>query len=232
MCGRLTLKTAPDQWVQLLLPLVDQIQSPSDFMPRYNIAPTQQLVGLTTKSLQRQLHELRWGLVPDWAKQLSIGSSMINARRETLLEKRSFKGLMGNHRCLVLVDGYYEWHRQSAKSKQTYWITPSEGCLMLLAGLWDNNTQATGQSIDSCTLITTAANSAMSGIHDRMPMPLVGQAAQLWLDPGCKTEEAFDLLTAVDDSFFKAQAVSSYVNNVRNQGPQCVAAVLPFSTQH
>ncbi len=225
MCGRLTLKTAPDQWGQLLLPLVDQLHLPGDFAPRYNIAPTQLLVGLTSEGSQRRLRNLRWGLIPSWASELSIGSSLINARRETLLEKRSFKGLMGKHRCLVVVDGYYEWHRLTAKTKQTYWITPSEDSLMLLAGLWDNNPKASGQSIDSCTLITTAANSAMSSIHDRMPMPLVGQAAQLWLDPGYKTEQAVELLTAVDESFFKTQAVSSYVNNVRNQGPECIAAV-------
>lgn len=226
MCGRLTLKTPPDQWGQLLLPLVDELNLPSDFKPRYNIAPTLPLWAVARSAEgASKLTEFRWGLIPSWATQLSIGNSMINARQETLLEKRSFKGPLENRRCLILADGYYEWRRITPKEKYAYWITPTAGPLLLLAGLWETNQRATGQPVYSCTIITTSANSAMAQIHDRMPVPLVGQAAVSWLDNSCTANEAYELLGQVDDDFFRPLAVSSYVNNARHEGPECVAPV-------
>lgn len=224
MCGRLTLKTAPDQWGQLLLPLVDELNLPSNYQPRYNIAPTLPLwaVARDAKATSR-LTEFRWGLVPAWATELNIGNSMINARHETLHEKRSFQGPLEKRRCLILADGYYEWQRITPKEKHAYWITPKEGPLLLLAGLWEANQKATGQLVQSCTIITTNANTAMAPIHDRMPVPLVGQAAQQWLDPSLPAQQAYDLLGQVSDDFFQPLAVSSYVNNARHEGPECIA---------
>jgi putative SOS response-associated peptidase YedK len=224
MCGRLTLKTPPDQWGQLLLPLVDELNLPSDFKPRYNIAPTLPLWAVASNpATTSKLAEFRWGLIPSWATELNIGNSMINARYETLLEKRSFKGPLEKRRCLILADGYYEWRRVTPKEKYAYWITPTEGPLLLLAGLWETNQRATGQPVQSCTIITTSANKEMAQIHDRMPVPLVGQAAVRWLDANCTAPEAYDLLGQVDDDFFRPIAVSSYVNNARHEGPECIA---------
>lgn len=227
MCGRLTLKTAPGEWGQLLLPLVSELHLPQEFQPRYNIAPTQPLYAVASNLQpgQSSLTELRWGLVPSWATELSIGNSMINARHETLLEKRSFKGPLEKRRCLILADGYYEWYRVSSKAKQAYWITPADGTLLLLAGLWETNQRATGELVHSCTVITTAANQSMAAIHDRMPVALVGPTAQQWLDPNCSQQQAYDLLGPVDNDFFKPLAVSNFVNNARHEGPECIAAV-------
>jgi putative SOS response-associated peptidase YedK len=227
MCGRLTLKTAPDQWGQLLLPLVDELNLPSDFRPRYNIAPTLPLWAVAhTDESKSRLAEFRWGLVPSWATDLNIGNSMINARHETLLEKRSFKGPLEKRRCLVIADGYYEWRRVTPKEKHAYWITPKEGPLLLLAGLWESNQKATGELVHSCTIITTAANNAMNQIHDRMPVPLNGQTAQQWLDEKLGAEQAYELLGQVNDDFFLPTAVSCYVNNSRHEGPECIEPAL------
>lgn len=227
MCGRLTLKTAPDQWGQLLLPLIDELNLPTDFHPRYNIAPTQLLYAVSTNpdTGHAELTQFRWGLIPSWATELSIGSSMINARRETLQEKRSFKGPLQSRRCLIIADGYYEWYRESNKAKQAYWITPTQGPLLLLAGLWETNQRATGQPIRSCTVITTAANESMSAIHDRMPIPLVDSSAKQWLDMKSSSEMAYELLGQVDNQFFKPQAVSNFVNNARHEGPECIESI-------
>jgi putative SOS response-associated peptidase YedK len=169
-----------------------------------------------------RLAEFRWGLVPYWATELNIGNSMINARQETLLEKRSFKGPLEKRRCLVIADGYYEWRRVTPKEKHAFWITPKEGPLLLLAGLWETNQKATGELVRSCTIVTTAANNAMSQIHDRMPVPLSDQTARLWLDPEMGAEQAYELLGQVSDDYFQTTAVSNYVNNSRHEGPECI----------
>jgi putative SOS response-associated peptidase YedK len=227
MCGRLTLQTPSDQLIQFLLPLVNQPNLPEDYVPRYNIAPTQSILGIKTDGEnEKHLSAFRWGLIPGWASELGIGNRMINARRETLPEKRSFKEPLSKRRCLIVADGYFEWHRPAdQKSKQAFWITPRTGRCMLLAGLWERNTRASDRPIESCTIITTEANHRMSQIHDRMPVPLVDAAAELWLDPECDSSEAYSLLRPVEDDFFESRPVTNYVNNPRNQGPECIAAV-------
>ncbi len=223
MCGRLTLQTPADQLVQMLLPFTADPEL-ADFQPRYNIAPTQMVFGIaSTEPGRNQLGQYRWGLVPGWADDLRIGNKMINARRETLQELRSFKGPLNRKRCLIVADGYYEWQRLTDKVKHTYWIRPNDGGLFFLAGLFEHNTRATGSLVSSCTIITTAANSAMSEIHNRMPMPLPVSKAQQWLEPTVTGEMAYELLEAADDSIFSLRPVTSYVNNTRNQGPECIA---------
>lgn len=223
MCGRLTLKTAPDQLIQWLLPLVSSVQLPADIRPRYNIAPTQQVLGVIHGPAEPMVTSFRWGLVPSWASDFSIGNRMINARRETLLEKRSFSGPLGKRRCLIVADGYYEWKALNSKSKQAYWITPAQSGLLLLAGLWEKNTKASGQPVETCTVITTAANSTMRSLHDRMPIPMNLETAHSWLNPQLDAEQAYELLTEPADDLLVWQAVSSFVNNARNEGPECVA---------
>lgn len=224
MCGRYTLKTPPDQWGQLLLPLLDCSVVSEAWRPRYNIAPTQKVIAVAAREPGAELTAdyYRWGLLPSWAADLTIGNSMINARRETLQEKRSFKGPLAKRRCLVIADGYYEWQKRDDGSKQPQWITASDSRVMGFAGLWETNRRATGQPIDSCTIITTAANAAMQPIHDRMPIVLEGQAAQLWLDLKYNVDEAYSLLVPAKDNFFVARAVSTHVNSPRQEDEQCI----------
>ncbi len=227
MCGRLTLKTPPSEWKQLLLPAINFEKFIADWQPRYNIAPTQSLAIIAADFVGKEESPahfgfFRWGLVPSWATELSIGNRMINARRETLREKKSFVGPLRKRRCLIIADGYYEWQTLDAKHKQPHWIYPSRGGVMQLAGLWETNTRATGQAVDTCTIITTGANSTIANIHDRMPVVLDGESAARWLDPECEEAEAFGLLGPADDAFLQTRKVSSYVNNARHEDPQCL----------
>ena len=242
MCGRLTLKTAPDQWAQLLLPSLDFARLGYAWQPRYNIAPTQNIVTIANQpdldtgvgiagragegsgqSLQYAL--FRWGLVPSWSADLSIGSRMINARYETLREKKSFIGPLRQRRCLIVADGYYEWQQLDAKRKQPHWISPTAGGVMQLAGLWETNSRASERPISTCTIITTAANTRVSEIHDRMPVILAGSAAERWMATDCDADEAYDLLAPAADDFLTHRAVSSHVNNARHEDEGCLAAV-------
>lgn len=244
MCGRLTLKTPPDQWTQLLLPVLDSQPLWSNWQPRYNIAPTQKIVVIAgfqgepdaprsvTAARSQSAEEpgphfklQRWGLVPAWSNDLNIGSRMINARHETLREKKSFKGPLRNRRCLIVADGYYEWQLLNTGGKQPHWISPSQGGLLQLAGLWEINTRATGQTLETCTIITTAANDRLRSIHDRMPVVLDSQQAKHWMDPACDAEEAYDLLGPAADEALRPLAVSPYVNNARHEGAACLAVV-------
>lgn len=235
MCGRLTLKTPPSQWAQLLLPVIDSDPLWTSWQPRYNVAPTQPLVVIASHTdggpTQASSHEKsqpffawqRWGLVPSWASDLSIGSRMINARRETLQEKKSFVGPLQKRRCLIVADGYYEWQKGGDGSKQPFWIAPREGGMLQLAGLWEVNSRATSTPITTCAIITTAANASVEAIHDRMPVALAGDAAAQWLSPQSNAEEAYALLEpAAASAELQSLAVDTYVNNARHEGPECL----------
>jgi putative SOS response-associated peptidase YedK len=230
MCGRYTLKTPPDHWGQLLLPILNSAapdDAPQDWkahwQPRYNIAPTQNILAVQNdKDGTWYVDFFRWGLVPSWATELSIGNRMINARAETIDEKRSFAPALKQRRCLVIADGYYEWQKQPGGRKQACWIAPPEGCVVCFAGLWELNTKATGKPVKSCTIITTGANAALAPIHDRMPAILIGVAAQQWMRPDCSAQEAKSLLAPADDDLLHVRRVNNQVNNPRNESPQCI----------
>ncbi len=240
MCGRLTLKTPPNQWSQLLLPVIDSDPLWATWQPRYNVAPTQSIVVIANRTdgspeqtpvrhesapekSQPYFAWQRWGLVPSWASDLSIGSRMINARRETLREKKSFVGPLHKRRCLIVADGYYEWQKADDGSKQPFWIAALDGGMLQLAGLWEVNSRAADAPLETCTIITTAANASVDAIHDRMPVVLSGDAAAQWVSPQSTAEEAYALLApAAAAAQLRPQAVDTYVNNARNEGPECL----------
>ena len=223
MCGRLTLKTPPDQWGQLLLPLLGIGVVKSNWMPRYNVAPTQNIVAIAVdcESAERFTDYFRWGLVPSWAEDLSIGNRMINARAETIGEKRSFTGPLKNRRCVVIADGYYEW-KTEGKLKQPFWIHPTDGGVFAMAGLWETNRRATGQPVRSCTIITTSANEKLAEVHDRMPVVLVEEALQRWLSPNFSADDAPSLLKSAPKEYFDTRAVDRRVNNARIDDEDCL----------
>lgn len=249
MCGRLTLKTPPAEWSQLLLPLLDgsvpksvDSQAPlqassspdswaitANWQPRYNIAPTQDVSAVLRDAEEALVGvPVRWGLVPRWASDLKLASRMINARAETVDEKRSFAKPLESQRCLILADGYYEWQamqEQGKPRKQPCWIAPSDGGCIFLAGLWDRNQKATGEDLVTCTILTTAANPQLASIHDRMPVMLCGDAARTWVDPKCGAQDAKALLGPAEEGFFSVTKVSTLVNNVRNDQAECLDPV-------
>jgi putative SOS response-associated peptidase YedK len=222
MCGRFTLKTPPAEWGQLLLPQLDVSNVVADWQPRYNVAPTQSIVGVVHGSNNALMaNRFRWGLVPFWADDLSIGNRMINARLETLPEKPAFRGPLANHRCAIVADGYYEWQVQG-KTKQPFWIHRGDQQVFAFAGLWERNRKATDQEVLSATIITANASDALASIHNRMPAILVAAALEKWLDPATSAADALELLTASRVTELEASHVSTHVNNPRNEDAACL----------
>ena len=164
---------------------------------------------------------LRWGLVPHWAKDPSVGTKMINARAETLLERPSYREAFRRRRCLIVADGFYEW--QQAPGKQPYWIHPADGGMLTFAGLWESWTGTSGEVVESCTIVTTTANGALAGIHHRMPVIVPERDRARWLDVAVPVEQVADLLRPSPDDLLVATPVSRRVNSAANDGPECLA---------
>ncbi len=183
--------------------------------PRYNIAPTQQV--LTVRKEQdekvRQLTTMRWGLIPSWAKDRSIGTQTLNARSETVTTKPAFRDSILRKRCLIPADGFYEW-RKMGSVKQPYCFEVGEGDVFALAGLWDEWKSPEGQIIESCTILTTTPNSLVGDIHDRMPVIVPPDKYGLWLDPDVNDFEAIrDILKPHDANVMRRYPVSRKLND-------------------
>ena len=192
--------------------------------PRYNIAPTQDIAAICLDTDGgRELKSLRWGLVPSWAKDPSIGNRMINARAETVAEKPSFRAAYRKRRCLVLADGFYEWHTEGT-GKTPYFISLGDGSPFAFAGLWEHwQNKDSDQTLFSATLITAAANEFMSALHHRMPIVLDPARADAWLAGGDDTIQN----AAQEAPGLKAWPVGREVNNPRNEGVNLIASSGP-----
>lgn len=222
MCGRFNLRTTSGEIAQLFL--LDPVAVP-ELPERFNVAPTQPIPAIRTDAAgARSCDLLRWGLVPAWAKEASIGSRMINARGETVAEKPAFKQAFRRRRCLIPASGYYEWKKEGT-AKQPYLIEPESAPLFAFAGLWELNTQLGEAPLETCTIITAAANEATLHLHDRMPVILPEESWDLWLDPDASDTPALRELLRPLNAPVRMRPVSTYVNNVRNEGPQCIEAL-------
>lgn len=192
--------------------------------PRYNIAPTQP-VAVVMRNGAVHLDELRWGLIPSWAKDESIGSRMINARAETLAEKPSFKGLLRSKRCMILADGFFEWRQENGRKVPMY-ITMADQQPFAFAGLWDSWKSPSGEPLRTCTIITTEPNELVATIHNRMPAILLPEAYESWLDPAIKDEQLLEhWLAPYPAEAMTARPVSRLVNDPHNDSPEILAAV-------
>lgn len=221
MCGRFTLRTP--------LPILIErfhLDSAPDLLPRFNIAPTQDIpvVRWEADLAARQMSMMHWGLIPSWAKDPAIGTRMINARSETAASKPSFRSAFRRRRCLIATDGYYEWQRQG-KAKQPFWIHQPSEEPFAMAGLWETWRPAKDADvIESCTILTMAANARTEGIHDRMPVILDADAWPMWLDPELQEPAAIEsLIAAASELELELTPVSTYVNNARHEGPECLS---------
>jgi putative SOS response-associated peptidase YedK len=175
----------------------------------------------------RELHVARWGLVPFWAKDVSIGARLINARVETAHEKPAFRRAFALHRCLVPADGYYEWQATEGGGKQPHFIRPADGGVLAMAGLYEvwRSPDAAGGRLLSCTVITTAATDDVGRIHDRMPMLVEPDRFGAWLDPALThPDEVRSLLVPAAAGRLESHPVSTAVNKVTNNGPELVKA--------
>lgn len=223
MCGRFTLfHSIPDiaRKFQVEVPasMQDTVQA------RYNVAPTQDIVTITNDHPD-QLALVRWGLIPSWAKEESIGSRMINARAETLAEKPSFKRLLHGRRCLIVADGFYEWMQESgSKLKTPMFINFKDNEPFAFAGLWDSWKRPDGTQLRTCTIITTEPNGLMSSIHNRMPAILGPDARAEWLDASQHDDQALlHLLTSYPEEQMQARPVSRRVNDTRYDNADLIA---------
>ncbi len=215
MCGRYAFYS-PQEAVRRLF----GVTSAAPLEPRYNICPTQFVpVVRTSDARTRELAMLYWGLVPFWAKEKSLGARMINARAETVAEKPAFRAAYRKRRCLVLADGYYEW-RPSTQGKQPWFIRAADGEPFAMAGLWES--WGTGDVLESCTIITTAAIGSVAQLHDRMPRILPASHYGEWLDPAAKLESLDAMLVAPLAAELEFYPVSKRVNSPRNEGPELI----------
>ncbi len=223
MCGRFVSTSPPDELAAYFG--VDQVAE-AVLEPNYNVAPTQDVYGVVEDDDHRHLDAFFWGLVPSWAKEMKIGSRMINARAETLTEKNAFKSSFARRRCLVPADGFYEWKRlgkgKGAK-KQPMFIHRPDRSPLAFAGLWSvwRGPDRDQEPLRSLTIITTEPNATMARIHDRMPVILPESTWASWLDRDNDDVDTLQgLLVPVDDSFLSVTPVSTAVNSVRNNGPE------------
>jgi putative SOS response-associated peptidase YedK len=258
MCGRYASSRSPDDLAEEFEVVDPRLDAP--LAADYNVAPTKEVYAVLDRAPRpddeadakvgetepvRQLRVVRWGLVPFWAKDPSIGSRMINARMETVAEKPAFRRAFSSRRCLLPADGYYEWYEtqqrvgtgKAAKfAKQPFFIKPKDGSVLAMAGLyeiWKDPTRDPddagdpGRFLWTCTVLTTEATDEAGRIHDRMPLLLTPDRRDAWLDPRTPKDQLLDLLTPAQQSGLEAFPVSTAVGNVRNNGPELVEPI-PF----
>jgi putative SOS response-associated peptidase YedK len=236
MCGRFTLRTPSSVLIEHFDLDVRGDRQLSLFEPRYNIAPTQEILVVRTdqRGGERSAAMQRWGLIPSWAKEPISGPPLINARAETLADKPTFRAAFRARRCLIPADGFYEWQQPMGGghgTKQPYYIHRPDSGPFAFAGLWETwkpkTASNSGESplvIESCAIVTTAANSKLCPLHDRMPVILAPVDYALWLDGDVQDPAALQhLLAPCGDDELVAEPVSTHVNRVANNDPRCIA---------
>ena len=218
MCGRFTLLLTPE-----LLAVVYEVSAPASQEPRYNIAPTQEVLVVREEPAgNRIIGPLRWGLVPHWAKEISIGSKLINARCETIHEKSSFRHAIRSRRCIIPASGYFEW-AASSSGKLPHYITMRDESPMSLAGIWETWKAPDGKSLETVALLTTRANSMLAAIHDRMPVILHPGEFALWLDRTATDPHKLErLYQPFPSERIQAWPVSKAVNNAAHNSAECI----------
>jgi putative SOS response-associated peptidase YedK len=209
MCGRYELHTHP-----AAIALAFGLSSPPALAPRYNIAPMQPVPIVRQNSAgERVLSEMRWGLVPRWAKDPSIGAKLINARGEGIADKPAFRAAFQWHRCLLPADGFYEW-RAVKGGKRPYLVASKTGVPLALGGLYERWLAPDGQVLDTCTIVTTDANDLLRNVHDRMPLIIAPEDYARWLDRS--TSAVTDLIAPFPSDALRVYPISSRVNAVKN----------------
>ncbi len=213
MCGRFAFYS-PRESVQEYF----GVEVPFAFEPRYNVAPSQEVMVIRQQAnTQPETEMLKWGLVPFWAKDSEIGSRMINARAETVAEKPAFRQAFKQRRCVILADGFYEWHTEEGR-KTPYFISFKVDHPFGMAGLWENWHANDQPPLETCTIITTAASRSISRLHERMPVILDAPTAMDWIQPEREPDALLAMLKSCDDKEIQAWPVHRAVNNPANQG--------------
>jgi putative SOS response-associated peptidase YedK len=218
MCGRILLTSSGRELAEAF-----QLAEAPELSPRFNIAPSQDLATLTGANPERSFTLRRWGLVPSWAKDPSVGYRMINARSETAASKPAFRDALRRRRCIVPANGFYEWTR-NGRERQPHWFHPRDEPFLAMAGLWERWTaRESDDVIESVTVLTTEANASVNSVHDRMPVLLRRADFDRWLDPGEDDPEKLrGLLAPCPDDWLVSQLVGPRVNSPSNDDADCL----------
>jgi putative SOS response-associated peptidase YedK len=225
MCGRFRLSREGKEIIEDFA-----VDGEIEWSPRYNIAPSDAvpIIRQDHHNPVRKFGLARWGLIPSWAKDATIGFKTINAASETAAAKPAFRDAMKWRRCLIPADGFYEWKALAAKQKQPYCFGMADDSMFAFAGLWDRWRDSQGNTLASCTILTTKPNALVSEIHDRMPAILRREDYDLWLDPGIvEPARVADLLLPLDPRLMRKYPVSTRVNSVKNDDPECAREISP-----
>ena len=210
MCGRFAVTLSPE----VFRAAYGYAETPN-FPPRYNIAPTQPVAVVTEEEGARHFRLMRWGFLPSWVKDPKDFPLVINARRETLTEKATFKNAIRRRRCIFLADHFYEWRREG-REKQPFAIRMKADAPLPMAGLWETYSDASGGEIDTAAIVTTDANGVLSAIHHRMTVILGGEEVARWLSPETPLEEVLALTRPCPEEWLRMYAISKRVNKVAN----------------
>ncbi|HLJ11685.1 MAG TPA: SOS response-associated peptidase [Planctomycetaceae bacterium] len=224
MCGRYTLRVSPAELADIFSTL-----RAIEWSARYNIAPTQMVVAIRPAegASARELATLKWGLIPSWADSPKIGSSLINARADTVATKPAFRSAFKKKRCLIPADGFYEWQAiPGLKTKQPFLIGVRDVPVFAFAGLWEHWTSPEGTRVESCSIITTEANELMQQVHNRMPVILDPADYDRWLDRDSQPQDVLPLLKPFPAERMQLVPVSTLVNSARNERPECVQPLI------
>ena len=227
MCGRINLRASPTELAEFF----DLFRKP-EWTPRYNLGPSQQILVVRQKiDGLRFAGTLQWGLVPAWAKDPSFGAQMNNARSDTVTSKPAFRNAIQYRRCLIPASGFYEWQHIDAKTKQPWNIFRSDGHPLAFAGLWEQFQLPDKTLLETCAVITTDANEFMREVHDRMPVILGKEDWNVWLahhelEPHVLTS----LLVPAQNDVLQKTPVSSFVNSVKNDSPECIHPIKAVRT--
>jgi putative SOS response-associated peptidase YedK len=217
MCGRFAQRTDPKRVAKWF-----GVEEVPELEPRYNIAPTQEITAVRETEDGREITFFKWGLIPSWAKDTSMGARLINARSETVREKPAFRQAFKQRRCIIPADGFYEWQRTDGR-KQPFFFQMKDESPFGFAGLWEQWKGEEGKVINSCTILTTAANEVLRPVHDRMPVILHSDDYSLWLDHDTrKLEMVEDLLRPYPSREMASYPVSTLINSPRSQGERLI----------
>jgi putative SOS response-associated peptidase YedK len=221
MCGRFTLTQPAYIAAKFGLDNFAPVE-PEFYEPRFNVAPTQRIVVIPTVDDQREARRMRWGLIPFWAKDMKIGSKLINARAEGIATKPAFRNPFKSRRRLIPADGFYEW-QQTPHGKQPYRIVLASGELFAFAGLWDRWKSPDGETVESCCIVTCEPNELAAKVHNRMPVIIAPEEYDTWLTG--TPEQALALLKRYPTEDMRAYPVSSKVNSPKNDTPEQVEQI-------
>jgi putative SOS response-associated peptidase YedK len=220
MCGRFVQHSHPEVYASAF-----ELDSLSAAAPRYNLAPTQQVLVVRKADERRELVPLRWGLIRSWSKGPESGYSMINARAETVDTKPAYRTAFKHRRCLIPTEGFYEW-KKKGRTKTPFLIRRKDGEPFGMAGLWERWHGKDDETIESCTIIVTEANALVRDLHDRMPVIVAPEDYAAWLDPQNTDAEGLrKMLPPADSAPWTLVEVSRKVNSPKNDSPDLIEPV-------